>query len=301
MKWVRMLGRAVLVLVLLLLVVLGGIYLVTSRAIGRTYPLPAIAIAFPRDSAALARGKHIVQAITKCGDCHGDDLGGQVFLDDPLIGRLAPTNLTTGKGGVGSRYDDAHMVRAIRHALRQDDHPLIFMPADGYTYLSDEDVAAIVAYVRAVPPVDRDLPPTIVRPLGRILYLLGQFPMLPYEMIDHTRKQPAQSPPFGTPESGRYVASVGGCIGCHGIGLSGGKIPGTPPEWKPASNLTPVALGTWSEAEFTKTLREGIRPGGVPVDPRYMPWKRTALMTDAEIHDVWEYLKTVPSKPYGGR
>jgi hypothetical protein len=69
---------------------------------------------------------------------------------------------------------------------------------------------------------------------------------------------------------------------------------------KPASNLTRTGIGTWTDADFLKALREGIRPGGTAIDSA-MPWKQSGLMTDPEIHAVWLYLKSVPARKYGKR
>jgi mono/diheme cytochrome c family protein len=111
---------------------------------------------------------------------------------------------------------------------------------------------------------------------------------------------PAAPPAGPTAAYGRYLANVGGCTGCHGAGLSGGKIPGTPAEFKPPANITPAGIGHWTEADFVRALRTGVRPGGTNIDPE-MPWRLTRLMTDEEIHALYEYLKTVPAKPYGNR
>src|SRR6185369_12648665 len=104
-----------------------------------------------------------------------------------------------------------------------------------------------------------------------------------------------------TVEYGRYMVSVAGCYGCHGDGLSGGKIPGTPPEFKPPANITPKGIGHYTEADFFTALREGKRPGGTPLDTNYMPVRWTRLMTDDETRAIFAFLKTVPPKEYGGR
>jgi len=103
-----------------------------------------------------------------------------------------------------------------------------------------------------------------------------------------------------TVEYGHYIAAIAGCKGCHGPGLSGGPIPGGPPEWKPAANITPTGIGHYKETDFFLALREGKRPGGAPIDS-LMPFRYTKDMTDDEIRALYMYLKTVPPKPYGGR
>jgi mono/diheme cytochrome c family protein len=145
--------------------------------------------------------------------------------------------------------------------------------------------------------VDKELPTTRIGPLARVLSVLTPFPLIPARIVDHQRVQPESVPEAATPEYGKYLADVGGCTGCHGPGLSGGAMgPG-----KPASNLTPAGIGSWSEADFVRALREGKRPVGADIDSLSMPWKLSGLMTDAEIHAVWLYLKSVPAKEFGNR
>jgi hypothetical protein len=80
--------------------------------------------------------------------------------------------------------------------------------------------------------------------------------------------------------------------GCHGPQLQGGRIPGTPPEVKPAADISPAALADWTQDDFTRALREGIRKNGTPIDP-FMPWAMTKQMTDDEIAALWLYLRQV--------
>jgi len=86
---------------------------------------------------------------------------------------------------------------------------------------------------------------------------------------------------------------VGGCTGCHGPELVGGPShePGAPP----AANLTPAGIGTWTEADFFKALRSGVRPDGTAINPA-MPWASSGRMTDDELRALWLYLRTVPAK-----
>ncbi len=134
-----------------------------------------------------------------------------------------------------------------------------------------------------------------------MLWATGQLPLVDAAAIDHTRPSTARVTPAATAEYGNYLADAGGCTGCHGAGLSGGKIPGTPPEWKPAANLTPSgAFAQWSEDDFKRALRTGRRPDGSPIDS-IMPWKASAADDDDEIRAVYAYLKSVPARPYGNR
>ena len=297
MIWVKRFFYVIGGLILLLLVSLGVIWAVTSVRMAKRYDVAARPIRVPTDSAGIARGRHFAFAIGKCVDCHGQDLGGQLIGDNFIFGRLVATNLTSGQGGRASLYDDPTLARAIRHGINQDGKPLRVMPSEAFQYLSDDDAGALVAYIRSLPPVDRQLPFTRIGPLARVLSLLTTFPLIPPRVVDHQRVPPVSMPESTSVEYGKYLADVGGCTGCHGPGLSGGSLgPG-----KPASNLTPAGIGTWTEADFVRALREGKRPVGADIDSTAMPWRLAGQMTDSEIHAVWLFLKSVPAKEFGNR
>jgi hypothetical protein len=137
-----------------------------------------------------------------------------------------------------------------------------------------------------------------VGPVIRALFLAGQVKLLPAEEIDHAKRHEPHVEPAPTAKYGEYLAI--GCTGCHGAGLSGGKIPGAPPDWKPAANITPAGIGHYSKADFIGILRTGTRPDGSKIDS-LMPWRLTKEMTDVELEAIYTYLKTVPAKEYGHR
>ena len=293
-------GKILLGLLGVVILAAAGLYAKGTMGIGKVRTIAASPIAVPTDSATIARGRHLASAILKCTDCHGDDLGGrEPFADAGPLGVVNSANLTTGRGGVISRYDDAALARTIRHAVRVDGTPIPIMPAIAYISASDEDVAAVIAYVRSLPAVDREHHPSEVKPLGRVLYAVGMFPIYDADLIDHATP-PARPVPGPTKEYGKYLADIGGCTGCHGPGLSGGKIPGTPPDWKPATNITVQSLKDWTEADFIKALKTGIRPNGTPIDT-LMPWKFAGQMDSTEMRAVWAFLRSMPGKAYGGR
>ncbi len=286
---------------LLALVIVAGcaLYFYTQRGMDRKYAIAGHAVHVPADSLALLRGEHVATALSKCVDCHGADLGGRQFIDVPPVARLYAANLTRGAGGVGGVLSDLDWERAIRHGVKPDGSALLFMPSLEFQHLSDDDVGALIAYLKSRPPVDREPAKNSVGPIGRLLYAKGDLVLLPVERVAH-EAHPSSPPAAVTAEYGRYLAEIGGCKGCHGEGLSGGRIPGTPPDWKPAANITPTGIGHYTEEDFFRALREGKRPGGVAIDS-LMPYRFTKLMTDDEIRAVWLFLKTVPPKPYGGR
>jgi len=284
-----------------LLLGLGGIYALSGARLGKSYEVDPKTIPVPSDPASVAWGEHLART-RGCTDCHGPDYGGAVFIDDAVMARLAGSNLTSGDGGVGRAYTDRDWVRAIRHGVGPDGRGLLFMPSQEYYFLSDDDLGSLIAYLKSLPPVDSRLPANSVGPVGRGLFLAGKVPLVAAEVIDHDTAPPPAPPKGATVAYGRYLAAV--CTGCHGTGFSGGPIPGAPPPWPPASNITPdreTGIGGWTEEDFFRALRDGIRPDGSSIDPESMPVRNTALMEDDEIRALWLYLRTLEPRAEGGR
>jgi cytochrome c553 len=287
-------------LLAVLLLATALLYAYTEYRFSRTWSVDGHALVIPTDSLAIARGRHVATAISRCSGCHQSDFGGQVFIDVPPVAFLYAANLTRGRGGIGGRLTDFDWERAIRHGVKPDGSVLLFMPSQEFQLLNDHDTAALIAYLKTLPPVDREPMKNRVGPIGRALYAKGDVALVPAELIDQTAAHPPEIPAGITAEYGRYVADVGGCKGCHGPGLSGGHIPGAPSDWKPAANITPAGIGHYKEEDFFRVLREGMRPGGASIDP-LMPYAFTKNLTDDEIRALWLYLQSVPPKAFGGR
>ncbi len=286
MRWILRIAGALVALVVL---AAATLWLLSNRALARRYDVTTEAITLPGDSVALARGRHLASAIGKCVDCHGENLAGTV-MDMGPFGSFSPPNLTTGRGGNPSR-SDTDWVRAIRHGVGDGGRPLVFMPSLAYHPMTEADLGALIAYLKSVPPVDTTLPPTRLGPIARLVLALTPQKLLAAAAIDHAEPFPAPVPPGPTAEYGRYLAEVGGCTSCHGPGLKGGIHEG-PPDVPSSADLTPAGpLGQWSEGDFRKALREGLRPDGTVINP-FMPWRLTKLMTDEEIGAVWAYTRT---------
>jgi len=288
-------ARIIGAIVMLLVVAVGVVYAASERRFRKHFEVPTHIVAVRTDSVNIARGQHVA-TIRGCMACHGEGLASHVELDDPLLGRLAGPNLTTG--GRGASLSDADWERAVRHGVRRDGAPLLFMPASEHTGMSDEDLGALIAYARSLPGVTQLAPPSRAGPVLRGLFAAGMVLLLSAEEIDHAKAHPAHVDAEPTKEYGSYL--VGMCKGCHGDGLSGGKIPGAPPEWKPAANLTPAGIGTWSENDFIAALRTGKRPGGSSIDTQ-MPWKAFGHMSDVELKALYAYLHSVAPREYGKR
>lgn len=246
---------------------------------------------YMNDSATLAKGKHI--ASLSCFHCHGDQLQGTVFIDDPALGKITAPNLTRGKGGIGSLYSREDMVRAIRHGVRPGGQALMVMPSLDFFNLSDEDLAAVISYIESVPPADNNPSKTHLKPLTKILMGAGMFgKVLPVEYLDHRPFIHSSVPGGITPEYGNYLASTNGCKTCHGDNLGGGQSPEPGAPFSP--NLTMGNISIWSEADFLHALHTGERPGGQAAMSKFMPWATLGRMTDDELRAIWVYIKSVP-------
>ena len=292
-------ARVVGVLVAIAAIGVGVAYGITARRFATPFVVPHHELAVAPDPSLVARGRHLAQ-VRGCTDCHGEQLGGRVVIDDPGIGRLVASNLTNG--GRGLELEASDWERAVRHGVRRDGRPLLFMPAQDFVQLGDADVAALVAYARSLPAVHDSAQPTRIGPLGRVLYVAGLIPLVPAEMVTHAATHVAPPAEAATPEFGKFMAST--CFGCHGDGLSGGKMPGTPPSMKAPRNLTPdstTGIGRWTEEEFITALSTGRRPDGTMIDATQMPIRMTAAMTDTERRAIYRYLRTIPAKPFGNR
>lgn len=214
------------------------------------------------------------------------------------MGRITAPNLTTGEGGVAGKYTDGQLARAIRHGVGADGKSLAFMPSRDYFWLPDDDLGALVSWIRSVPPVDGAPPPIALGVLPRVLDRLDVFPVDAAGRIDHDGPRPVVPAPSSEPEYGRFLAIS--CSGCHGESFTGGPIPGAPPSLPPASNLTRHGDGleTWSRGDFAAALRSGVRPDGTALDP-FMPVKVTKHLTDSEIDALWAYFGSLPPGPTG--
>jgi cytochrome c553 len=283
------------------------VYALSERRLRRTYPVPPERLTLAADAApataataaTVARGAHLATSAATCVLCHGEDLGGKIYADAGPMGLVVGPNLTRGRGGLGTGFTRADWVRAIRYGVRRDGTSLVVMPSEVYAHLSDPDLAAIVLFLEGLPPVDREVPPTRFRPLGRALLAAGRLDILVAPKTPRLAERPHVEP-APTAAYGRYLAGIGGCHGCHGYGLSGGRVAG-PPDLPPASNLTPAGpLARWSEADFVRAMRAGRRPDGSTLD-EFMPWRTLGRMTDEELHALWLYLAGVPPKAFGNK
>jgi mono/diheme cytochrome c family protein len=285
LRWIR---RTVYVLAGLLVLALATLYVLTELKFRRHYDVTVQALTIPTDEASLARGKYLVDNVVNCHDCHAKDLGGKLIFDGGiLMARLTGPNLTRGKGGISSQYSDADWLRALKHGLRRDGSPLIIMPAQIFSGLTESDMAAVIAYLKTLPPVDRELPSIRVGPMGRLL-VMSEAKLIPAQIVDHG-KPLITAAPVELVARGEHLAGIAGCRGCHNNDLTGGG--GPPPG---GANITPVGIGTWTKEDFFRTLRTGRTPDNRQLSES-MP-RPLGNMPDEDLDAIWAYLKTVPPK-----
>ena len=275
--------------VLAFIVVLVGVRAAESR-MNRKVDVAVQPIAMRTDAQAVERGKYLF-ASRGCAACHGVHGGGNMFLEQDGL-RIKGPNISPGPGNVVAGYKPEDWVRAIRHGVSRSGRPLMVMPSEDYNRFTDDDLSALVAYVRQLPPASGgaaivDLPTPV-----RVLYGLGMIPDAASK-IDHTLP-PAQPVAEGvTVEHGKYVANM--CLGCHGEKLAGGKIPGGPPDWPPAARLTPgegSAMPVYDKPEaFVAMFKTGKRPDGSVI--KVMPFESLKEMSDVDVKALHLYLKSL--------
>ena len=229
--------------------------------------------------------------------CHGSDFGGIYLVDEWIVGRWAAPNLTTGRGSVTAGFGASEWDHAVRHGIRHDGRTST-MPSFEFTNLSDHELSDIVAFIRSKPPVTaKSIPSVSAGPCLR-LRARANF-VITFDMdhqVPHLREPPQAAI---TPQFGGHLVQV--CKGCHGPGLSGGKIEGDP-GMPIVANLTPHATGLagWTEADFIRAMREGKRRDGTAISDA-MPWKAYGKMSDEELRAIYAYLTSVPPREKGNR
>lgn len=296
----KLIGRILSVLVGLVLAVVFAMWFLSEQRLGKDHTadvsVNSSGIMVTSDSASVARGEYLAHSLLVCTECHGPDLGGQMFVDSGAMGRIPAANLTKGKGGVGSSYSVEDWDRAIRHGVGRDGRGLFVMPSEAYVYLTDGEMSDLLSYVASIPPVDREFAPRSFGPIGRMLAATGQ-PLFPVDRTEHDTSRPSTAPVIPGVERGKHLAKVSGCEACHGANLAGGKVAGADPSWPPAGNLTPHAegLARYDLASFSKAVQTGAKVDGSQIDPAVMPWKSYSGLRDEELGSLWAYMNSLPA------
>lgn len=256
---------------------------------------------------AVARGDYLVNSIMGCGNCHtpqgpaGPDisrrLAGGMAIEEPGLFTAQVPNITQDAAtGIGA-WTDGQIATAIRDGLRPDGS-LIGppMPMALYRGISDDDLAAIVAYLRTVPAVANAVPKSV--------YAIP----LP----------PAYGPPVGHVAAvlpgdglayGAYLAGpLGHCVECHtpmgpagqadlaGRLGAGGRSFNGPWGVSVSANITPAGdVAAYSDAQLKAAITTGLRPDGSRMMPP-MGYGYYARMTDADLQALIAWLRSLPPR-----
>lgn len=280
LKWFGIVVGALLGVVLL---VYAGVVAVSAARLNRAYVVSAdFTLTVPDAAAAVAEGQRLFTIM--CESCHTENLAGQM-QSDFMFGRIVVANLTRGAGGIGSSRSDDDIARAVWYGVKPDGSPTVLMPPEFSRAISVSDMENLIAYIRSAPPVDTANPSLRPGPMMRVMHVTGGFPVVTAEAVDLNAPPPGTTPPEDALAYGEQRAAF--CTACHGADFSGIDFMGTP-------NITPhpTALGNWTEADFVRALREGVRPDGSDLSTD-MPWETLRLYTDAELHAIWTFLQTV--------
>jgi mono/diheme cytochrome c family protein len=295
-KLVKIVGGSLAVLAVGAGIVAGAAVFLSDRKMDRIVDVEVTPVDLA--STDLARGEYLF--VTRaCTECHGKDGGGHTMVDDQDSGLfISAPNITRG-GSATASYSDADWLRLLRHGVKPSGRPAFIMPSEDYAQMADEDVAALVSYIRSLPAATEYNAEFRLPLMMKGLYAFGVIKDSA-EKIDHTRRAPARVPD-DTHEKGAYVANV--CSGCHGAGLAGGKIPGAPPTWPAAANLTTASDGAMSSYStvdaFREMMRTGKRADGTPI--AVMPFENFKAMNDTELDALFAFLKALPPKASGSR
>jgi len=237
LKWI---GRVAVAFVLLAVVTAGAVYALSERLLNRTYDVSAAAIPIPTDSAAIAEGKRLAVVRGCYNGCHGEAAKGGVFFDDPMLGTITAPDLTRAVHDLS----DTELERVIRHGVLPDDRSVTAMPSASFYHLTDADLGKIIAFLRSLPRSDGATRDVKLGPLGRILFVKGDFEPAALA-IDHDAARLDPGDGSDPAALGRYVAMTV-CTECHGSDLSGGYE---------APNLAIVA--SYTPEEFETLMRTG--------------------------------------------
>jgi mono/diheme cytochrome c family protein len=302
--------KILITLVLIVFAVVAGISIFVASRQNLKFNPPYPEIVASTDTAVIARGHYVVHDLANCAQCHGDTAMRAELaegLDTPLSGgnrwdippgTFYARNITSDKEtGIGS-FTDGAVARALRYGVGHDGRALLpFMEMQG---LSDEDLVAVVSYLRSQAPVRNPVPMHQYNLLGRIVKAT----------VLANPVGPKSTPPHDTPhgatvENGRYlVESVANCGACHTqrdersgqytgppLGGSTGFDAANGVSWSPP-NITSDStgkVGQMTEDEFVARFRAGRL---LPHSP--MPWQGFRTLAEDDIRAIYRYIRTVP-------
>ncbi len=205
-------------------------------------------------------------------------------------------DITPAPNGVVAAYTPADWVRTVRHGVKPDGTPVMIMPSEEYNRFVDADLAAVVAYVRQLPP-RRARRREIRLPMPvKALYAAGVVQATRARRSTTRCRRRSRCPKA----SRRRTAPMSPTAASAATAPSstGGKIPGAPPDWPPAARLAPGpgnALDRYPTAEqFMAMLKTGKRPDGSSVST-VMPFASLKEMNEVDVRALYLHLRSLPA------
>ena len=296
-------------LTLLIVAMIGGITAIGWEIVLGPKARPVTARKIEATPERLARGGYLVNHVAHCFFCHSDHNltdpdfpalpgreGAGWAMPIPELGKIAARNITSDpETGLGTWTDD-EILRALQEGVSRDGSALFpLMPYLDFAQMDDEDAAAIVAYVRTIPPVKNVVPKReLVFPLNFLVNTI------PAPKVGSKAGHPSSTPA----ERGAYLVKMAGCQGCHtpadqgvplpGLKFAGGEFFPNPNDgMKPtlfSLNITPDPSGIshYDEARFINFIRTGRVEGRVV--SHVMPLTHFKGMTDEDLKDIWAFI-----------
>jgi mono/diheme cytochrome c family protein len=252
----------------------------------QTFEAPATGLSASTDSAIIARGKYLVMGPAHCWTCHAENpaevdlrrglpaMRGGHTLGLPGIGNIRVPNITPDrKTGIG-RYTDETLARTLRYNVTPKGHALI--PFMSYNAMTDDDIVAILSYLRSAKPVENYVPAHDLTLLGKALMRFIIRPNVSGERSIYGRQTRHDC------RYGKYLAySVANCNGCHtergpsgeyiGKPFAGGNkkdletatfvVPNSPLTPRPAGSTTGASKPSSIASGPAKRTRKSTCPG----------------------------------------
>lgn len=291
--WIKLTGGIPSGLLTLLFGAATTLAFVGYGRLNATYPNPPSPLAVQLTPQLIADGERFARS---CAGCHSSNgqlpLNGRIFFgaggEGPPIGTLWAPNLTPAYLG---DWTDGEIIRAIREGVGRDGRALIIMPSAAFRNLSDDDVLALVAYLRSQPAIEPASPPKQINVVGAIMAAT----IFPQEAFNAQPPitAPVIAPPRGpTAAYGGYLVSLG-CQDCHASNLAGTPPGGEGPP--PGPNLTTLPQRL-SEEQFLTLLRTGSYPDGRTLSAD-MPWQDLVGFSDDDLRAMYAYLQGLEPLP----
>jgi mono/diheme cytochrome c family protein len=275
-KFLRWLAYSIGGLIVLGLIVAALIWAVSTQKLNARVDGKAEALGQPNAEQLADAGRQL--RVLGCVGCHAEGLRGDKFLDIPGVATLYAPNLTF----VAGRASDQQLAQGIRQGIGYDGRPLLVMPSEGYQFLSDTEVAALIAAIRAMPKRGQEQPPVKVGPKGHVAVAIGEFATAPELVAKYRSERIADyGPALGR---GRHIVEVN-CTECHGPRLEGKELePGVI-----APDLDIAAA--YDLEQFRTMLRTGVAPGGKDIGLMGRVAQRDfKYLRDDEIDAIHAYL-----------